>query len=67
MKKIIGFAAAAVLLLGGCGSATLEGDNTDSGAVEEKDAKDLVVGVSLSTLNNPFFVSVKEGIVTLAE
>ncbi|MGB3159814.1 MAG: D-ribose ABC transporter substrate-binding protein [Carnobacterium sp.] len=67
MKKLIGFAAAAVLFLGGCGSATLEGDNTDSGVVEEKDAKDLVVGVSLSTLNNPFFISVKEGIVNLAE
>ena len=35
--------------------------------VEEKDSKDLVVGVSLSTLNNPFFISVKEGIVDLAE
>ncbi|WP_034549867.1 substrate-binding domain-containing protein [Carnobacterium funditum] len=67
MKKIIGFAAAAVLFLGGCGSATLEGDNQGSGVVEEKEAKDLVVGVSLSTLNNPFFISVKEGIVNLAE
>lgn len=67
MKKIIGFAAAAVLLLSGCGSATLEGDNTGSETVEEKDAKELVVGVSLSTLNNPFFISVKEGIVELAE
>ena len=67
MKKIIGFAAAAVLFLGGCGSATLDGDNKDSGAVEEKDSKDLVVGVSLSTLNNPFFISVKDGIVELAE
>lgn len=67
MKKMIGFAAAAVLLLSGCGSATLEGDNTGSEAVEEKDAKELVVGVSLSTLNNPFFISVKEGIVELAE
>ena len=67
MKKIIGFAAAAVLFLGGCGSATLDGDNEESGVVEEKDSKDLVVGVSLSTLNNPFFISVKEGIVELAE
>ncbi|MEG0267972.1 MAG: D-ribose ABC transporter substrate-binding protein, partial [Carnobacterium sp.] len=53
--------------LGGCGSATLDGDNEESGVVEEKDSKDLVVGVSLSTLNNPFFISVKEGIVELAE
>ena len=67
MKKMIGFAAAAVLLLSGCGSATLEGDNKESGAVEEKEAKDLVIGVSLSTLNNPFFISVKDGIVDLAE
>jgi ribose transport system substrate-binding protein len=67
MKKIIGFAAAAVLFLGGCGSATLESETEDSGAFKEKDAEDLVVGVSLSTLNNPFFISVKEGIVELAE
>ena len=67
MKKLIGFATAAVLFLGGCGSATLEGDNKESGAVEEKEAKDLVIGVSLSTLNNPFFISVKDGIVDLAE
>ncbi|ALV21403.1 MULTISPECIES: D-ribose ABC transporter substrate-binding protein [Carnobacterium] len=66
MKKLIGLTAAALLFLGGCGSATLEGENTDSGAVEEKESSDLVVGVSLSTLNNPFFISVKEGITDLA-
>lgn len=67
MKKLVGFAAAALLFLGGCGSATLEGENTGSDTAKEKDASDLVVGVSLSTLNNPFFISVKEGITDVAD
>ncbi|MGX7393548.1 D-ribose ABC transporter substrate-binding protein [Carnobacterium mobile] len=66
MKKLVGFAAA-LLFLGGCGSATLEGENTGSDTAKEKDASDLVVGVSLSTLNNPFFISVKEGITDVAD
>lgn len=67
MKKLVGFVAAALLFLGGCGSATLEGENTGSDTAKEKDASDLVVGVSLSTLNNPFFISVKEGITDVAD
>ncbi|MGX7418377.1 D-ribose ABC transporter substrate-binding protein [Carnobacterium gallinarum] len=56
-----------MLLLAGCGAATLEGENTGSDKVEQKATKDLVIGVSLSTLNNPFFVSVEDGIQKLAD
>ena len=45
----------------------MEGDNAESVAVEEKEASELVVGASISTLNNPFFVSLEAGITGLAE
>ncbi|MGB7365774.1 substrate-binding domain-containing protein, partial [Carnobacterium jeotgali] len=68
MKKLIGLATAAALFIAGCGAATLEGENkTESGPVEEKDTSELVVGVSISTLNNPFFVSLEQGITDLAD
>lgn len=67
MRKLFGMTAAALLLLAGCGGATLEGDNVESVAVEEKDPSELVVGASISTLNNPFFVSLETGINGLAE
>lgn len=68
MKKMVGLATAAVLFLAGCGVATLEGENTtESGPVEEKETSELVVGVSISTLNNPFFVSLEQGITDLAD
>ncbi|MER2227428.1 MAG: D-ribose ABC transporter substrate-binding protein [Carnobacterium sp.] len=68
MKKLVGLATVATLLLAGCGAATLEGENkTESGPVEEKETSELVVGVSISTLNNPFFVSLEQGITDLAD
>ncbi len=68
MKKLIGLATVAALFIAGCGAATLEGENkTESGPVEEKDTSELVVGVSISTLNNPFFVSLEQGITDLAD
>lgn len=68
MKKLFGLATAATLFLAGCGAATLEGENTtSSGPVEEKETSELVVGVSISTLNNPFFVSLEQGITDLAD
>lgn len=67
MKKLISFVVAGALLVAGCGVATLEGENTNTDTtVEEKDASELVVGVSVSTLSNPFFVSLEEGIQNLA-
>lgn len=68
MKKIFSLAAAATLFLAGCGAATLDGDNSEgSGEFEEKEASELVIGASISTLNNPFFVSLDEGIHDLAD
>ncbi|CZQ98315.1 Hypothetical protein Tpal_2248 [Trichococcus palustris] len=67
MKKLFGMTAAALLLLAGCGGATLEGENAESTAVKEKEPSELVVGASLSTLNNPFFISLEAGINGLAE
>lgn len=67
MKKLFRIFAIAGLFLAGCGAATLDGE--DSGAenvVEEKEASELVVGASISTLNNPFFVSLEKGISDLA-
>lgn len=69
MKKVLLSLAAMALLLGGCGNAaTLEGDNSkDDTEVTTKAPGDLKVGVSISTLNNPFFVSVRDGIDSLAK
>ncbi|MEI5994381.1 D-ribose ABC transporter substrate-binding protein [Candidatus Enterococcus mansonii] len=68
MKKLVLSMVAAGLLLSGCGAATLgENDTQTDKKTEEKKAADLKVGVSISTLNNPFFVSVKDGIQTLAD
>lgn len=68
MKKIIkrlSFLLLAVFVLAAC---SIEGE--DKGKIEEKPAETSVetkeggykIGVSLSTLNNPFFVSIREGI-----
>ena len=68
MKKLISFVVAGALFVAGCGAATLEGDNANTDTtVEEKEASELVVGVSVSTLSNPFFVSLEEGIQNLAD
>lgn len=68
MKKKLLAILAAGLLLTGCGAATLGNDSGDEKEkVTEKAPKELVVGVSISTLNNPFFVSVKDGINELAK
>lgn len=58
MKKISILLIALLVFLGGC---SLEAPGW---AKKERkmDAKNITIGVSISTLNNPFFVSVKEGI-----
>ncbi|RIN26505.1 substrate-binding domain-containing protein [Staphylococcus succinus] len=59
MKKIIG-AFVILLFLTGC---SLESplENNNSGKSQKKKS-DVVIGVSISTLNNPFFVKIKDGI-----
>lgn len=70
MKKKIALLMAAFLVatatLTGCKSnrfVYLEGEKPrkNEQTVEKKSAKDLKIGLSLSTLNNPFFVSVRDG------
>lgn len=68
MKKMIFAALAGILFLSGCGAATLDGGSSDSGSKgETKKPEELVVGVSVSTLNNPFFVSLTDGVNKLAD
>lgn len=59
MKRILPLLLVALLTLSACSlepPAYLKEDKTN------KSNKDITIGVSLSTLNNPFFVSIKEAI-----
>lgn len=46
-------------LLAGCGQTGLSNGSGSSDKVEKKSAKDLKIGVSISTLSNPAFVNLK--------
>lgn len=63
----VGVAAAAMLALSACGNTGLDSGKSSDAKVEKKAPKDLNVGVSLSTLSNPFFVSVRDGVQDLAK
>lgn len=67
MKKLLSLATAALFLVGCEQAFTLEGEDANVQEVTQKAPSELVVGVSISTLNNPFFVSLEEGINNLAE
>lgn len=69
--KKLGFFAllmSLVLVLGACGKTGL-GNSTGSSSKEvtKKAAKDLKLGVSISTTNNPYFVSMKDGLDSYAK
>ncbi|MFT8412490.1 MAG: D-ribose ABC transporter substrate-binding protein [Schleiferilactobacillus perolens] len=70
-KKVLLLGLLTVLTVGtlaACGSTGLDSGSSGSSAKTSKKAsKDLKVGVSLSTLSNPFFVQVRSGISTLAK
>ncbi|WMB30162.1 substrate-binding domain-containing protein [Streptococcus didelphis] len=52
-----------LLILGACGKTGLGNNSGNAGKeVTKKSAKDLKLGVSISTTNNPYFVAMKEGI-----
>lgn len=51
-----------VLALGACGKTGLGNSSNDNKTVTKKDAKDLKLGVSISTTNNPYFVAMKDGL-----
>ncbi|AVL78322.1 MULTISPECIES: D-ribose ABC transporter substrate-binding protein [Staphylococcus] len=60
MKKLFITVIAILLFLTGC---SLESpiEKNDNGKVDKKKSE-VVIGVSISTLNNPFFVKIKDGI-----
>lgn len=68
MKKVILTFLLPILLLVGCAPAfSLEAPGgTDEAVVENMEPGEITVGLSVSTLTNPFFVSLEEGVNTLA-
>lgn len=68
-KKVVSLLAVmsiGALFLTGCGGASIGNSNSNSSKVTKKSKKSIKVGVSLSTLSNPFFVNLKKGIDTEA-
>lgn len=63
----VSISALAMFTLAGCGKSGLDSGESSDSKVETKKPKDIKVGASLSTLSNPFFVSVKKGINDLAK
>lgn len=55
--KIAALAAVSVLALAACGSADTDSGTASGGSA----ASDVSIGLSVSTLNNPFFVSLRDG------
>ncbi|MDN6291623.1 MAG: substrate-binding domain-containing protein, partial [Tetragenococcus halophilus] len=55
-------------ILTACGNAArLEGEGGDEGETEELAPEDITIGLSVSTLNNPFFGQLEKGVVETAE
>ena len=63
----VSISALAMFTLAGCGKSGLDSGESSDSKVETKKPKNIKVGASLSTLSNPFFVSVKKGINDLAK
>lgn len=68
MKKVILTFLLPILLLVGCAPAfSLKAPGgADEAVVENLEPAEITVGLSVSTLSNPFFVSLEEGVNTLA-
>lgn len=68
MKKVVLTLLLPILLLVGCAPAfSLEAPGgADEAVVENMEPAEITVGLSVSTLSNPFFVSLEEGVNTLA-
>ena len=68
MRKVLSIFIISLFVLAGCAPAfSLEAPGgADSEVTEVKEPSELIVGVSVSTLSNPFFVSLEDGITTLA-
>lgn len=57
MKKLLALVMMALMIFAAACSTEQPGSDTE----KEKKTKDFKIGLSISTLNNPFFVSLKEG------
>lgn len=59
-RRILAMMMAAAMAIGmmGCQAATIDGEGSESGAEEGGNGS---IGLAISTLNNPFFVSLSEG------
>lgn len=69
LRRLLSVMLVALFVITGC---SIEGQNKDADKKEvsqEEKAKDgdIKIGVSLSTLNNPFFVSIREGVEEVAQ
>ena len=69
LRRLLSVVLVALLVITGC---SIEGQNKEADKKEvsqEEKAKDgdIKIGVSLSTLNNPFFVSIREGVEEVAQ
>lgn len=69
LRRLLSVMLVALFVITGC---RIEGQNKDADKKEvsqEEKAKDgdIKIGVSLSTLNNPFFVSIREGVEEVAQ
>lgn len=69
LRRLLSLMLVALFVITGC---SIEGQNKDADKKEvsqEEKAKDgdIKIGVSLSTLNNPFFVSIREGVEEVAK
>lgn len=60
MKRVVSILAVAVLVFGltGCNAITIDGETEN---VSGEAAGNGSIGFSISTLNNPFFVTLSEG------
>ena len=60
MKRVVSILAAAVLVFGltGCNAITIDGETENASGEMSGNGS---IGFSVSTLNNPFFVTLSEG------
>jgi len=60
MKKIVGMLTVILVVMWGLIGCSLD-SGTSTNSTEKKEEGDVRIGLSISTLNNPFFVTLKEG------
>jgi len=60
MKKIVGMLTVILVVMWGLIGCSLD-SGTPTNSTEKKEEGDVKIGLSISTLNNPFFVTLKEG------